>query len=184
MEIIELLRKYQPEEFKLVNFVLAARHSSRHIETLLFLDLVKVTDNRIMATDGHRLHICDNIGAIPAGYYRQTKRTKTIINLELVEDLPQINWPEVVGITGKDLSDYKSVRIDPPDPAGHQATAHGWNTARVLRAMPEKFTLNPDYLYDATLATTSALTSQEDDGPPVVFVGKRCKAFVMPMKGD
>lgn len=111
--------------FKRVKFVISARRRDK--ECYFSTRFVHSDGERLVATDGHRLHCAEGIG-IPDGLYNVILNTPTIVSLEeaesetdfpefeklLSEDLPKTGY----SLSGTDYIDYAVVSKILPDGSG------------------------------------------------------------------
>ena len=150
-------------------------------ETRYFMNFAYCEDNKLISTDGRRLHILD-LQDNPLGFenkklYRALKSTTTIVwFVEITEDVGQFpNYKRV----DPELRDYKTIDYYSAGKL-HESSAQ---LSKLLRAIPEKLYINLRFLYDLPknviwnvriFQTTKAL----------VFISGSMKAVIMPMEND
>lgn len=151
-------------ETKFLLFVAAAvsKDHTREALTHVYSD-----GTRIMATDGHRLHVyTPDEGCLPAGYYDLLKKTKTEVHLNSVElDLVYPDVDRVIPKAGNMIDISCSL-------CGVYAA--------VIRAMPVN-TLEFKYFTDACPLELMDSYQVIDGISPVMFQGGKVLSVVMPV---
>ena len=173
------------------------------------MNLVYIEKNRVVGTDGHRLHIAWAKG-IPDGIYEYSK-TKQMITLKAVNH----SYPDI----GVALPSFKSVSLEvtadtkeflhmakmakimtTSDYSGTCLTFNGWLNIKVVNPDlgdmtgnvnisktidPEiKLGINLKYVIDALKGLGKQVTIglQEEEGKPIIIRDKNRSALIMPMR--
>ena len=149
----------------------AAMHKSENLEHIYS------TGQKIVATDGHRLHIYTPTECpLEAGYYQVIKKTKTEIILNPVE-LDQ-EYPDFERIT-PDREGKKDFTLYQYDNGRTAAPNLESKYAEVIRALPSG-TINIKYFQDACLNSMTSF-KVTDGVSPVCLYGESLQAVVMPV---
>lgn len=150
-------------ETKFLLFVAAAASGDHTREALTY---VYSDGGRIMATDGHRLHVYAPEECLPAGYYEIIRKTKTEVHLNSVE--LDLVYPDVDRVIPEAVNMVSATG----SPCGVYAA--------VIRAMPTN-TLEFKY-FEAAFPPELMDSYQVTDGvSPVMFQGGKVLSVVMPV---
>lgn len=173
-----MLHKFEKysAHFQELKFVVKA--TDKKEETLLFKSMIYSTgepvaggSQKIVGTQGHRLHMYEppeGESALPEGYYKAVKDTKTVLHLvksDYDDQYPDFNRiipsnDGLVGFTGKSLWD---------------------KYAEVIRVM-SGCALNGTYFEDAVANDHICMYKATDGLNPVLFRGGPLTAVMMPIR--
>jgi len=171
--IIDKSNKY----FHAIYFVCQAisqDYTAREVLTLL-----KVEEDRIIATDGYRLHMRENNCGLKPGLYHVVKhlKSKVILKKEEIESYKYHDYEMIF----PDLKvDYNVINLKEP--------VVSLAYTKVIRAMNDESTLNIDYFTDIynTLHYTSDVMNvhvhTESPYKPVVIKCGEYTALLMPLR--
>jgi len=143
-------------------------------ETHRVFNFIKVEKCRIVATDGLRLHMCDNLLKIPEGLWKPVINTaKVMLLLPCMDETTKYpNYKQVIPV----MDNYIEITDNP-------------ELTMVLGALGKADCYaNIDYMKQATDKKTSCPDGYgvhaDDQFSPIVVLGKACgyKAVVMPLR--
>jgi len=143
-------------------------------ETRYVLNFLKAEKDRIVATDGRRLHMCNNELEIPEGLWKPVINTaKMMLLLPCVDETA--NYPHYKQVIPR-MDNYIEITDNP-------------ELTMVLGALGKADCYaNIDYMKQATDKKTSCPDGYgvhaDDQFSPIVVLGKACgyKAVVMPLR--
>ena len=134
------------------------------------LDVLKIEEDLIVATDGHRLHIYRTQGLFSAGIYQVLIKTRTKIILEKVFDVNYPEWHQVLIPKGT----IEEMTIGSIDSPGY---------TEIVRAMNKESTLRFDYFSDlASEMTKVFIPAAPKEGITFENFDGSMKALIMPMR--
>ena len=134
------------------------------------LDVIKIENDLIVATDGHRLHIYRTQGLFSAGTYQVLVKTRTKIILEKVFDVNYPEWRQVLSVKGTPLK----LKIGRIDSVGY---------TEIVRTMIQNETLRFDYFSDLASEMTKAfIPAASGEGVTFENFDGSMKALIMPMR--
>ena len=134
------------------------------------LNVIKIEQELIVATDGHRLHIYFPQGLFSSGIYKILVKTRTQIILEKVLGIKYPEWHQALIPKGT-IGEIKIGRVD----------SVGYT--EIVRSMSEESTLKFEYFSDLASEMTKALIPTAPGGGIVFenFDGSM-KALIMPIR--
>ena len=134
------------------------------------LDVLKIENDLIVSTDGHRLHIYYTRGLFSAGTYKVLIKTRTQIILEKVFGINYPEWHQVLTPKGT-IGEMKIERID----------SVGYT--EIVRSMNKESTLRFDYFSDlASEMTKVFIPATSEEGLTFENFDGSMKALIMPMR--
>ena len=166
-----IIEKYHTNYEKFL-WVISAR---RKEETSHNLHLVCIKKNRVVCTDGNRLHLFRHDREYKPGLY-EVKQDKKSITLQRIEDK---GYPDVTRVFPRRF--LKKIRIT--ETKGMTRGVRGANYTYVVRQMDENETLDLNYFEDC-VTEGEWLVKFSDSGGPVYFKNKDRTALIMPAKLD
>lgn len=138
------------------------------------LQCIKIEPKRIIATDGHRLHL-DNVKTeLKPRLYRVIKSLAKSLQLKREnEDLLSGRYPHIDSVLSEDY-EFGKVTLS----QDYQSQVER-NLALIIRAMTDN-TINPDYL--AALLPMDSAHVPSDPLKPITFVNGTRQAIIMPIR--
>lgn len=178
--MIEILKKTRQELFESFYFVSLATDKKPEIN--LSFQYIKVEKNKIVATNGHALHIVEmktEDHGIGKGFWKVTKRTKTIIHIEKLNN--KISFPDFNGIVDYfEQSDKTWKGLKPIDDFYLDSDLNN-NYAKVIRNIDDEITLSFK-LFENALSYAGKQYCYRTKTEPIVFRNKNFYSYIMPMK--
>lgn len=155
------------KHFPSIQFVLSACNTKYVDEVLRYINVSNSGD--IVATDGVRLHIYNAPDLMTPGLYEVVKRAAGEIILAPVSE--DLTFPDYMQLLSS----------DPLETVDLQSGVF-YATAQILRALPEPFALNLDFLRDALAGAGDSFAIPSVPGP-VFMYGENTTALLMPLRG-
>ena len=165
-----IIEKYHTNYEKFL-WVISAR---RHEETSHNLHLVCIKKNRVVCTDGNRLHLFRHDREYKPGLYEVKAKDKKTIILQRLEDKEV--YPNIVKVVPRRFVKKISIKET-------KDMTRGANYTHVVRQMDEEETLDLNY-YEDCVTEGEWLVKFSDSGGPVYFKNKDRTALIMPAKLD
>lgn len=154
------------KHFSRVNFVLSACNTRHEREVLHYINVSNAGD--IVATDGVRLHIYNAPDLMVPGLYEVVKKAANEI---------------ILAPASEDFAFPDYVRLLPAEAPKTTDLQDGvfYATAQILRALPEPFALNLDFLRDALAGAGDSFAIPSVPGS-VFMYGENTTALLMPLR--
>ena len=156
------------EEFTAVKTVIKAASTDK---TRIFINGVRAEKERIIATDGRRLHFINNNNLLDEGFYHVLFSSGT--KIVLVKSDEKIDYP-----------DYNRVIPDKKNMINCQALKGLHSPAFFIsRVISEsKCYVNYKYLEDVPVDDYELWYHEDDDTKPIMLCGKTLTAVIMPIQ--
>lgn len=143
-----------------------------------YLEYVRVTEDKITATDGHRVHFAPNTEGLPAGYYGHEK--------VMLENLDAMKYPDTNRITPNTEDAHRewiTVTLEGLDLETKAVTVSGKDvTMSAYRIQKDQY-VNADYLHDAVSLAGEEIHLNIGEPRAVVVIqdGER-QGIIMPVR--
>jgi len=162
------------EHFNALKFVAKAVAKFKGQDQRDHLNNIYCDGLRIMATNGHRLHVYEQpepeTPPLDPGYYEILKNTKTELRLLPVQ-IDQ-EYPDIMRIMPSDEGLHS---------LGHTKSSLWGKVAEIIRSF-EEGAINVDYLMDALIGQPAWMFKTTDHTNPILLKGGFLTAVIMPMR--
>jgi len=163
-------------EFDAIKFCAFATLPEKKVSGGFCLAYLKVELGRIVATDGHRLHVANMSPTLEPGFYKVERNTKSAVSLLSMQAVEFPNYQSIVdacNLTKRETHYFPT--FGPRD----ECTPY----SAVIRAMDKETTLNYGYVEQA-LQYANEVFSMGDSLSPVYLADSLglYEAFIMPRK--
>jgi len=141
------------------------------------LNHIQAKDNKLCATDGNRLHYFEPEQKFTDGFYRVTKRTKTVIQL-IFEPFESGMYPDISELVNINSDDSKMTIFGKNDIDTEYASQM---TTKIIKMM-ENNTVNFSFVMDVLRCDDAFEVYQsKDHNNPVKFRSENKTAIIMPL---